>query len=206
MIIFNYLISIVLGYLLGSINSSIIISKMIFKKDIRSFGSGNAGLTNTLRTFGIPATALVLIGDIIKGLIAVFIGNYTASSTGMLLAGLFCILGHNWPLYFKFRGGKGILTSISVVMAIDWRIGLILILIGISIIAITRFVSLGSVISAVLLPVFVYYIGSYKGIDKNSFLVFSITIALLAIARHKDNILHLLNGTERKLGQKLKVN
>jgi len=206
MMILWYMIASIFGYLFGSINSSIILSLVIFKKDIRTFGSGNAGLTNTLRSFGKLAALIVLLGDILKGVLAVYLGMKFASYNGMLLGGLFCILGHNWPVYFKFKGGKGFLTSASVIMAIDWKIGLMIGLIAISIMAITRFVSLGSLVWAAILPLFVLYFGSYRGIDNNLFLIFSIVIAVLAIVRHKDNIIRLLKGTERKLGQKVKVN
>lgn len=202
MMYLEYIIVCILAYLLGSINSSIIVSKLVYKKDIRTFGSGNAGATNMLRTFGKKATALVLVGDILKGVLAVLIGSKIAGAEGMLLGGAFAVLGHNWPIYFGFKGGKGVLTSIAVILTIDWRIGLILAVICITIIAITRYVSVGSLIGCVLLPFCFYFIPSYREIKKEYLLAFAIIISVLAIYRHIPNIKKLCIGTESKLGQK----
>lgn len=200
--ILEYVIIAVLGYLLGSINASILVSKLIYKKDIRDFGSGNAGTTNMLRTFGKGAALLVLIIDILKGVFAALIGNSIAGGLGMLVGGLFAIFGHNWPVYFKFKGGKGILTSASVLFVIDWRIALLLTAIVLIIIAITRYVSLGSIIGCILAPFCFYFISNYRGIDSIQVLAFITIIAALGIFRHRTNIKKLISGTESKLGQK----
>lgn len=202
--IFWGLLTAVIGYLLGSINSSIIISKYFFGTDIRTFGSGNAGATNTLRTLGVGAAIMVVVGDILKGMISVLIGGFLAGNFGMLLGGLASILGHNWPIYFDFKGGKGILTSLAVILTIDWRIGLILAIIGIGVIAITRFVSIGSMTGCVFLPIAVWIIPNLRGIEKMEFFIFSLILSIIAIVRHSVNIKRLINGTEVKLGQKAK--
>lgn len=200
--IFWSLLTTVIGYLLGSVNSSIIISKYFFGTDIRTFGSGNAGATNTLRTLGVGAAIMVVLGDILKGMISVLIGGFLAGNFGMLIGGLSSILGHNWPIYFDFKGGKGILTSLAVILTIDWRIGLVLALIGIGIIAITRFVSLGSISGCVLLPVAVWIMPNFRGIEKIKFFIFSLILSIIAIVRHRENIKRLINRTETRIGQK----
>lgn len=200
--ILEYIIVSVLGYLLGSINSSILVSKIIYGADIRTFGSGNAGATNTLRTFGKTAAALVILGDALKGIIAVLIGSLISDDLGMLFGGFFAILGHNWPIYFGFKGGKGILTSLAVIYMINWRVGLILTIICISVIAITRLVSIGSILGCILVPFIFYFINNNRNIPKNDLVVFASVIAIIAIYRHRTNIVKLIKGTEAKLGEK----
>ncbi|NLY43888.1 MAG: glycerol-3-phosphate 1-O-acyltransferase PlsY [Clostridiaceae bacterium] len=196
----NIALSVLIAYLLGSVNSSIIISKLWANTDIRKHGSGNAGATNTLRTLGKTAAAVVVIGDVLKGVVSVIIGWYLAGEIGGLAAGIASVLGHNYPLYFGFKGGKGILTSAGVVMMIHWKIGVLLVVIVLLIIAITRYVSLGSVIGAFLYPLFVYFMYN----NKIEYMIFSLCLAALAVYRHKGNIKRLLNGTELKLGTKVK--
>jgi len=185
-------ISIILGYFIGSVNTSIVVSKF-YKIDIRQQGSGNAGLTNTMRVLGKKAAAIVLIGDVLKGIVSCLIGLLLAGGLGALAGGLGSIIGHNWPVYFKFRGGRGVLTSIAVVAFIDWRIMLILLGIFLIMLAITRYVSLGSITAAVFFPVISLLIG--KGPE---FLVFSVVTALMIIFRHTGNIKRLLNGKEAR--------
>jgi glycerol-3-phosphate acyltransferase PlsY len=199
----------VLGYLLGSVNTSIIVGKC-YGTDIRKHGSGNAGMTNTLRTLGKTAAVLVILGDVLKGVIAYLLGNLIIGSAavdtlnipgalemGGMVGGIAAIVGHNWPIYFGFKGGKGILTSFSVVMMMDWKLGLILLGLFIVIVAITRYVSLGSIIACVVFPVGAFIKGN--GIV---FTVFAAILGMLAIARHNGNIKRLINGTESKIGAK----
>lgn len=205
--------ALLIGYLLGSANTSLIVGKF-YRVDVRKHGSGNAGLTNTLRTLGKTAALFVVLGDILKGVLSCLIGYYilkdiqftgmvpfeVPQKVGMFLGGLGAILGHNWPLYFGFKGGKGILTSFSVVMMTAPYIGLVLLGIFIVIVAATRYVSLGSIAGCVLFPVFiaVWY--------KNAvFVTYAVILAALAIIRHNQNIVRLLNGTESKLSLKKKA-
>lgn len=201
----EFIVAAALGYLLGSINSSILVGRYIYGVDIRNHGSGNAGATNTLRTLGKTAAVLVILGDLLKGVFAVLAGNEIAGSIGMLFGGFFCIVGHNWPLYFKFKGGKGILTSLAVILTIDWRIGLILAVVSVAIIALFRFVSLGSIIGSILLPIAFYYIPNIREIPKNEIVLFSIILSALAVIRHRENIVRLIKGKESKIGQKVKI-
>ena len=195
------LIVAVAAYLIGSINSSIIVGKLWGKIDIRNFGSGNAGATNTLRTLGIGPTILVIIGDALKGVIAILIGWFLAKENGGLIAGLFAVVGHNWPVYFQFKGGKGILTSAFVILMVSPKEGGIAILIALAIMAITRYVSLGSVAAAALYPILIGIMEAGKPNSRNLF-IFAVLLAVLAIYRHRSNIKRLINGTESKLGQK----
>lgn len=190
-----------IAYLFGSINTSILVAKLSANIDIRNYGSGNAGATNTLRTLGKAAAAIVLAGDILKGVIGVLIGGYLAGEAGCLIAGIACVVGHNYPVFFRFKGGKGILTSATVVTMVDWKAGVLLIVLAIGIMAVTKYVSLGSMIGAGLYPVITLFTKGYQ----SGYLIFAFCIAILAIYRHKTNIKRLLSGTESKLGSKVKV-
>jgi len=202
----------VIGYLLGSLNTSIIVGKL-YGTDIRKHGSGNAGMTNTLRTLGKAAALMVIAGDILKGVVSYLIGQMVVSAIpetvtldhlsgiGGMAAGMAAIAGHNWPVYFGFRGGKGILTSFAVVMMMDWKLGLILLGVFAVIVTVTRYVSLGSIIASAAFPVG----AAIKG-NGPVFIVFSAVLAILAVARHNGNIKRLLSGSEAKLGQKKKAN
>lgn len=186
----------VVGYLLGSANSALIVGKF-YGVDIRQHGSGNAGATNALRTLGKKAALFVLIGDLAKGIISYLIGYYLAGGLGALAGGTAAILGHNWPLYFKFKGGKGVLTSLAVVLMMDWRIALIILGIFIVIVALTRYVSLGSIIGAALFPIISLLLSK-----ETKFVVFALAIGLLVIFRHRANIERILKGNESRLGEK----
>lgn len=188
------LLSAVIGYLLGSLNNSIIVGKF-YGIDIRSHGSGNAGTTNALRTLGKKAAILVLIGDIAKGIIAYLAGYFICGThLGGMVGGTAAILGHVWPVYFGFRGGKGVLTSLAVLLLIDWRIALGLLCVFVFIVLLTRYVSLGSIIAAALFPIAAVIFS--RGID---IIIFSGIIAVLIIAKHHANIKRLIEGTESKL-------
>ena len=194
-----YVIYALAGYLLGSINTSIIISK-IKGTDIRKHGSGNAGATNTLRTFGVGATVIAVLVDILKGIAAVLVARYFSDNNiiAELVSGFAAILGHNYPVYFGFRGGKGVLTSFAVALAISPIPSLIALVVGVLVIAITKYVSLGS-----MLGVLTLVIASLFMSDSN-IVIFMIVISSIIIARHYQNILRLVRGEERKLGEKAK--
>ncbi len=212
-LIVKVFIVLLIGYLLGSANTSLVVGKF-YGVDVRKHGSGNAGLTNTLRTIGKMAALFVVLGDILKGVLSCLIGYFILKdiqivgiasvevpwNVGMFFGGLGAILGHNWPLYFGFKGGKGILTTFSIVMMTAPYIGLILLGIFIVIVSITRYVSLGSIIGCVLFPIFIAVF--YKNLV---FVTFAIFIAAVAIIRHKQNVVRLLNGNESKLGSKKKA-
>lgn len=195
------IITIVVGYLLGSISFSYLFGKWIKGIDIRKHGSGNAGATNTLRVLGKGPAILVLLLDALKGVVAVLLGVWAAPGTDdiwvRVLCGLAAIIGHNWPVYFGFRGGKGIATTVGVMATLCFLPTLIAGLTAIVIIAITRFVSLGSLILTALLPILIW------GMDRPlPDLWMSILLCAFAILRHRTNIVKLIQGKENKLGQK----
>jgi glycerol-3-phosphate acyltransferase PlsY len=187
----------ILGYLLGSLNSSLLVGKA-YGVDVRNHGSGNAGATNTLRTLGKKAAVFVILGDALKGILACIIGNLILGYDGLMVAGIGSIVGHNWPVYFKFKGGKGVLTSFAVALMIDWKVALVLFAIFVVIVTISRYISLGSVISAALFPAAAFI---HKGDDK-LYLSIAVIFAALIIIRHRSNIKRIVQGTESKFGKK----
>ncbi|NYB74090.1 glycerol-3-phosphate 1-O-acyltransferase PlsY [Sedimentibacter hydroxybenzoicus DSM 7310] len=192
----KYFIIAIISYLLGNISTAYILGKIFTKKDVRDYGSGSAGATNALRTFGKKIGAMVLLGDVLKGVIAVVIGKNIGADIGAYLAGAFVIIGHNWPALLGFKGGKGVATTIGVVLMINIKLALTCVLLGIIIIAITRMVSLGSVSGMALAPVVA--IVFTKPFDL-AFFIFCLFVAGMSIYRHKDNIKRIMNGTERKI-------
>lgn len=205
--------SLVFGYLLGSLNASIIFGKLFKGVDIRSKGSKNAGMTNSLRVFGKKAAAFVFLFDLLKSVIAVLLAGFVGKKLflempemtlyGQYLAGLGSVLGHNFPLYFKFRGGKGILASWGVIMILDYRIALVLLIVFVLVVAATRYVSLASIISAMIYPLFViaFNVGGEQPAT-SYYIALSLVVSVLAVYRHKANIARLRSGTESKLGEK----
>lgn len=195
--VFMLILSCVAGYLLGSANSAIIVGRF-YGVDVRKHGSGNAGTTNTLRTLGKKAALFVLLGDILKGLLAYLAGYYIAGNAlGGMVGGTAAVIGHVWPLYFGFKGGKGVLTSLAVLLMIDWYIALVLLGIFIIIVLLTRYVSMGSIVGAALFPVLSLILD--RSVET---VLFSALIAALIIFMHRTNIKRLLNGTESKIGSK----
>ena len=209
----TYVIVAVIAYLIGSINFSIILSKKMAGFDIREKGSGNAGTTNMLRAIGKKAAVITLICDILKGVVAILIavlaGKIVKNLDNALLvqlAGIFVIIGHAFPIFFKFKGGKGIATSLGVLLMTNWQIGLICLVFALVLIALTRMVSVGSIAAGILFPVLVAFINQNYIVPTSnsnwSYLVFSIIIALLVIFNHRANVQRILNGTENKISFK----
>ena len=192
------LLSWVISYLIGSISFSYLISKKVAGIDIRSHGSGNAGATNTLRVLGKGPAITVLILDALKGLVAMGITHWlTGDPLAYAVSGLFAIAGHNWPIFFGFRGGKGIATTLGVALGFSPLAFLIGAVLAVITIFITRYVSLGSLFLVTALPIVLHLL------DKPaSFVWTSLVLAVFAYIRHYDNIRNLLSGKERKLGEK----
>ncbi|WP_336786784.1 glycerol-3-phosphate 1-O-acyltransferase PlsY [Paenibacillus sp. MMO-177] len=194
-------IAVVLSYLLGSVSFSIVIARLVKGIDIREHGSGNAGATNTIRVLGKGPGILVFVLDFAKGIAAVWIGRWLGLDEGVdwtpALCGLAAIMGHNWPIYFNFKGGKGIATTIGAIAALAFVPALIAGVVTIIVIAITRYVSLGSLIFAALTPVLIS-IFFYSA----PVLTVSLILCVFAFVRHRTNIVKLLQGTENKLGAK----
>ena len=207
----TYIIIAVIAYAIGSINFSVLISKKIAGFDVREKGSGNAGSTNVLRAVGIKAAVITLICDILKGivaiLIAVLIGNIVGDIDKSLLvqiAGILVVIGHTFPVFFQFKGGKGVATSLGVLLITNWKIGLICLTFALVIIIITKMVSMGSMGAAILFPVLTIFIGDSFIVPATGFkyLIFSIILAVFVIFNHRENIKRIMNGTENKLSFK----
>ncbi len=206
-----------IGYLMGSINSSIMVVRLLKHEDVRKFGSGNAGLTNTLRCFGKLCALLTLIGDLGKGVVAVLLSRDLIAQGIMgseydvyfigYVAGMTAILGHVFPLYYGFKGGKGVLVGVSVFLVLDWRVFCILIGIFALILICSKYVSLSSIIATACAP-FVTVISQYIRWDGYDLwrlaLHFGLTAVMAAtiIWMHRSNIERLRNGTENKFGSK----
>lgn len=220
MLILTFTVIAVLSYLLGSLNFGVILSKRVENDDVRNHGSGNAGTTNMLRNYGKGIALLTIAGDMLKVIAAIFIAVKIFEYTPMLLSemattsslssldtdmfiksftGFFCVLGHIFPCYFKFKGGKGVATSGGMVFAIDWRIALILLAVFIVIVAVTKYVSLGSIIMALLYPVLIFIF--HKSI---MLAVIAAIFTLIVIIAHRSNINKLINHTESKINFKSK--
>ena len=217
MFVLCMLLAAVIPYLLSGINSAIIVTKIKSGVDIRTIGSGNAGLTNTLRTQGKLAAVFVLLGDILKGVLSVvfvslifkfLLGIDTYSHTDgyswvNYFAGILAVLGHIFPVYYGFKGGKGILVTFAAMLAINWVPALILLGVFAVVVAITRYVSLGSIIAAACYPVAVYI---FSVLQEDSCgvinLILSGLIGAMLIFMHRSNIKRLLSHSEKKLGQK----
>ncbi|GAE25095.1 acyl-phosphate:glycerol-3-phosphate O-acyltransferase PlsY [Halalkalibacter wakoensis JCM 9140] len=204
MYVFGLILVILIGYLLGSLSFSYIIAKKIKKVDIRQHGSGNAGATNTLRVLGLGPALCVLALDVLKGIVAVWIGViFSPDELGWYpaLAGFAAILGHNWPVYYGFRGGKGVATTIGVLATLVFFPALFAGIIAIGSIFVTRFVSLGSILFAVLTPVFTFFFLAYYDYPI-LYGYLTVIVAVLSVWRHRTNIKRLLAGSESKIGQK----
>ncbi|MDG5787613.1 glycerol-3-phosphate 1-O-acyltransferase PlsY [Evansella sp. AB-P1] len=198
-------ISILISYLLGSVSFSYLIAKKIKKVDIRQHGSGNAGATNTLRVLGIGPAIAVLLLDCAKGIVAVVLAfNLTSDPTIAAASGLASIIGHNWPIYYGFRGGKGVATTIGVLASLVLFAALISGVIAIITIIISRYVSLGSIIFITGTTVITVFFSSFFSYPV-SFSYFTVAIAILSIWRHRTNIVRLVKGNESKIGEKVKA-
>lgn len=195
----SVILTAVIAYLLGNIQTSYLIGRFFKNTDIREHGSGNAGTTNALRVFGKKIAAVTLLIDALKGVLAVYIGGRLMGLDGEMIAGIAVVAGHDWPFYLKFRGGKGIATTIGITLFMSPLSALISILIGAGIILKSRYVSLGSIIAITIWP-FAHM--AVNGKMDFKFLGFGLILAGIAIYKHRENIVRLLAGTENKLGKK----
>lgn len=209
-----YIVMAIIAYAIGSINFSVIISRKMAGFDVREKGSGNAGSTNVLRTVGKKAAAITLICDILKGIVsiivAIIIGKLSKNASPALLveiAALMVVLGHTYPIFFEFKGGKGVATSLGVLLLINWKIGLICLLFALVLMAITRMVSLGSISAAVLFAVLTVFIRDSYIVDyEANFIIFGILLAGLVLFNHRSNIKRIIDGSENKLSFKKEDN
>jgi len=203
----SLLITAVPAYLLGSVNFALVVSKLYANDDIRRHGSGNAGMTNILRTYGKLPAFYTALGDFFKGVAAVFFGRYIFNLFGFnafdgaYIGGIFVLLGHLFPVYFKFKGGKGVLTSFGALLVINPIAFCIIAAICIPLVFIVKIVSLVSIIGAFLFPVLTYAMLALKGRPAIIDTGFAALFCLIIVFMHRQNIKRLLNGTEHKFGQ-----
>lgn len=212
----TYIIIAIISYLIGSINISVMLSKKIAGFDVREKGSGGTGATNVLRSVGKTAAAITLIFDIVKGIIAIgiaiIVGNIVQDIDRELLiqiAGIMAVIGHTFPVFLKFKGGKGVATSLGILLVTNWQIGLICLVFALVMMLLTRMVSLGSCTAAVLFPVLTLFINQNyivltEGKTGMSYFIYSVLLAAIVIFNHRENIKRIYAGTESKLGQKVK--
>ncbi len=200
--ILGFVFCAVIAYLLGSLNFALIISKKRFSSDIREHGSGNAGMTNVLRTYGKTAAAFTLLGDALKAFVAVMIGVVINGFMGGYIAGLFCVVGHVFPVFFNFKGGKGVVVTAVTVLCLNPLVFAILLLFFVIIVAFTKYISLGSVMCMLVFPLLL------NRLDVTAHhivpTVTSILLSILVIFLHRSNIQRLWNGTENKFSLKSK--
>lgn len=191
-------LAILAGYFLGSISFSYLVGKYSAGIDIREHGSGNAGATNTLRVLGKRAAAIVFLADGLKGALAVWIGYLiTGSDAGMALSGLSAIAGHNWPVFFGFRGGKGVATTIGVIVTVAFLPALYAGIVATLLLWVTRIVSLASLTFLTLLP-FSILLSDLPA----AYFWMSIGMAVMSYWRHRTNIVRLVQGKENRIGRK----
>ena len=203
-------ITAIIAYLIGSVNFSVILSKKMAGFDVREKGSGNAGTTNMLRSVGKKAAALTLICDVLKGVVAILIAMFIGwafkienQSLLVQIAGIAVVLGHTFPIFFGFKGGKGVATSLGILIMSNWQIGLICLVFGVLLIALTRMVSLGSCAAAVLFPVLTLFITDNYIVSQGSgYLIYSIILAVIVLFNHRSNIKRIMNGTENRISFK----
>lgn len=197
-------LTIVLSYLLGSINSALIVSRLLYQDDIRRHGSGNAGVTNMYRIYGRGPALITVLGDFSKAVLAVLIARVIFIRLGVAishdpgyLAGLFALIGHIFPLYFKFKGGKGVMPLIGVLILVSWQAFAVVILITLPVVLLTRKMSLGSVVGSIVLPFATFGRASLLNQNALAPTVYAIIFALIVIVAHRSNIKRLLAGTEK---------
>lgn len=202
----------IISYLIGSISFSVLISKKMAGFDVREKGSKNAGSTNVLRTVGKKAAAITLLCDILKGVVAILIafviGKIVKDINPALLvqiAAICVVVGHTFPIFFKFKGGKGVATSLGIILLLNWQIGLICLVFALILMILTRMVSIGSISAAILFPVLTIFITENYLVSGN-YIVFGILLAAFVVYNHRANVKRILTGTENKLSFKKENN
>ncbi len=189
-----------ISYLLGSFPSGFLYAKNLKGIDLRYVGSGSTGATNVLRNIGKWPALIVFILDVLKGFIAVMIAYfYLSDNIFQVLAGLFAITGHIWPIWLKGKGGKAVATGLGMFIALSWKVGLASFGTFLIMISLTKIVSLSSITAAILLPVYMFkYIGTFS----DPYTIFSFIVAIIVIYKHRSNINRILKGEEPKLNKK----
>lgn len=190
-------LSFLIAYLIGSISSAIIAGKLIFNVDIKKVGSGNAGTTNAIRAFGKKAGIMVFIFDCLKGFISVYLGHLIGGVFGSYAGALGAIVGHSFPIYFGFKGGKGIATAVGILLYLDTKMILLLLGLFAIIVILTKYVSLGSIVTVILAPIYTYI---YHFDQKPIYFYTILVLSSLILFNHRSNIIRLIRGEENKIG------
>lgn len=191
-LIFVYVL---IPYLLGSVNTAIIVSDKLYHDDIRNYGSGNAGFTNIMRIYGKRAAVITFVGDILKTVVAILTGWCVFGYLTAYVAGFACFIGHIWPVFYRFRGGKGILCLTAMLFMLDWRIFLILLAIFLLLVGMTKYISFGSVLCSMLFPLILNRMND-TGLRMIEFI--AMACAVIVVIRHWGNLKRIFEGTESK--------
>jgi len=206
-VILGFIFVIAAGYLLGSLNFGIIFSKLFFKDDVRNYGSHNAGATNMQRTYGTAAGVITIVGDALKQVAACLLGGFLLGLLGMYFAGFACIIGHIFPLYYGFKGGKGVVTVATLIAMTSIKTFIPILAIFLILVIGTKFISLGSVISAIVYPLILFNIVSSNpeasGVEYIG-VMFAFAVAATVVIKHRENIKRIYNHTESKISFKKK--
>lgn len=189
------LVAILIPYLLGSFNTAVFISKKIYKDDIRNYGSGNAGFTNIMRIYGSKAAVVTFAGDLLKTVIAILVGWFTFGYVMAYISGLACFFGHIFPVFYKFKGGKGVVCTATIMLMLDWRIFLIELILFIGILLISKYISLSAVLCGMTYPIF---LNRMNNTTVHIIELVALVIAIVVVIKHKDNLVRVFNGTESK--------
>ena len=191
----DFFLASIVAYLIGSIPNGLIIGKSFWQIDLREHGSKNIGATNAYRTLGAKAAALIFIMDLLKGIIGVWLGSYMIGTPlAMISGGIAAIIGHNWSAFLKFTGGKGVATGLGVIAMLMPQVTIIVFVTWLVIVYVTKYVSLASIIAAMIVPICSYFFN-----EPLEYLCFSILAAVFVIYRHKSNVQRLINGNESKI-------
>ena len=191
MTVFKYIVTITLGYIFGSVSFSVMISEIFHKVDIRKRGSGNAGATNMARSFGLGAGLGTMLGDMAKTALALLGGYFILGTPGMCIAGAFCVVGHCWPVFYEFKGGKGISAGAIIALFISWKLLAVIATVFLLGAFISKKVSLGSVLAALTMSIAVFFIT-----DTMSFRILAVFTSVVVLYRHIPNIRRLIRGEE----------
>jgi len=200
--VLNFIGVIILGYLIGSIPFGVIIGRLTRGIDVRDYGSGSMGMTNVIRTVGARAGVFVFLADVAKGA-----SLPDMFAWGQVAGGAAAVVGHSWPIYIGFRGGRGITTGFGALLVMCWPVGLVSFTVFLLVVGLSRYVSLGSILAALtmlvtMIPFVVLDVGPF---GRFAYVVFGLIAVPIVIFRHRGNIQRLLSGTERKIGQKAEV-
>ncbi|MBO4306659.1 MAG: glycerol-3-phosphate 1-O-acyltransferase PlsY [Clostridia bacterium] len=186
-------ISLIIGYLLGSVVTAILLSKLFFKEDIRTKGSGNSGATNAARVYGLPVGVFTFAGDFIKGILACVLGNLIGGDVCLAVAAAACMIGHCYPCWFELRGGKGVSVGAAIACTLDWRVALVGLCVFLAVVLSTRIVSISSILGMIAVGIAILI---FK--DSVALRILGVFAAIMVVIRHTGNIDRLIKGTEKK--------